>query len=107
MAKGLTVWLYGQPVAMVEEERRRLRLTYTSEALSRYALGTPLLSLSLPLRPERHTEGVVRPFLDGLLPEGAVPPHRRPGLQPAGQRHVRPDPCHWSGLCRGIGDPAG
>ncbi|MGD0043376.1 MAG: HipA N-terminal domain-containing protein, partial [Isosphaeraceae bacterium] len=70
MAEGLTIWLYGQPVAIVEEERRRLRLTYTSEALSRYALGTPLLSLSLPLRPERHTQGVVRPFLDGLLPEG-------------------------------------
>jgi len=70
MAEGLTIWLYGQPVAIVEEERRRLRLTYTSEALSRYALGTPLLSLSLPVRPERHTQGVVRPFLDGLLPEG-------------------------------------
>lgn len=70
MAEGLIVWLYGEPVAVVEEERRRLRLTYTPEALSRYALGTPLLSLTLPVQPERHTQGVVRPFLDGLLPEG-------------------------------------
>ena len=77
MADGLAVWLYGQPVAIVEEERRRLRLAYTSEALNRYALGTPLLSLSLPVRPERHTQRVVRPFLDGLLPEGspASPSH--------------------------------
>lgn len=70
MADGLAVWLYGQPVAVVEEERRRLRLTYTPEALSRYALGTPLLSLTLPVQPERHTQGIVRPYLDGLLPEG-------------------------------------
>lgn len=70
MADGLAVWLYDQPVAIVEEERQRLRLTYTPGALSRYALGTPLLSLTLPVQPERHTQGVVRPFLDGLLPEG-------------------------------------
>ncbi len=70
MADGLAVWLYGQPVAIVEEERRRLTLTYTHDALFRYALGTPLLSLCLPMQPERHTQGVVRPFLDGLLPEG-------------------------------------
>jgi serine/threonine-protein kinase HipA len=70
VADNLAVWLYGEPMAIVEEERQRLRLTYTQEALARYALGTPLLSLTLPVQPERHTQGVVRPFLDGLLPEG-------------------------------------
>jgi serine/threonine-protein kinase HipA len=70
MAAELAVWLYGERVAIVDEERDRPRLTYTEEALSRYPLGTPLLSLMLPLRPERFTQGVVRPFLDGLLPEG-------------------------------------
>jgi serine/threonine-protein kinase HipA len=30
----------------------------------------PLLSLSLPVRTERFPQGIVRPFLDGLLPEG-------------------------------------
>jgi len=69
-AGALAVWLYGQRAAIVEEERRRLRLMYAPEALNRYALGTPLLSLALPVRPERYTQGVVRPFLDGLLPEG-------------------------------------
>src|SRR5680860_1474798 len=52
------------------QERGRLRLTYTEEALGRYPPGVPLLSLSLPLTPQRYTHGVVRPFLDGLLPEG-------------------------------------
>jgi serine/threonine-protein kinase HipA len=70
VADELAVWLYGARVAIIDEERHRLRLTYSAEALSRYPLGAPLLSLALPLQPERHTDRVVRPFLDGLLPEG-------------------------------------
>ena len=70
MANALAVWLYGIRVAVVEQERERLRLYYTSEALERYALGVPLLSLSLPLTSRRYPYGVVRAFLDGLLPEG-------------------------------------
>ncbi|MDE3103321.1 MAG: type II toxin-antitoxin system HipA family toxin [Chloroflexota bacterium] len=66
----LAVWLYGQRVALVTQARGRMRLSYTEEALRTYALGTPLLSLALPLRPEPYTHGLVRPFLDGLLPEG-------------------------------------
>jgi serine/threonine-protein kinase HipA len=57
-------------VATIESERRRPRLTYTDEARSLYSAGTPLLSLSLPVRTERYPQGIVRPFLDGLLPEG-------------------------------------
>ncbi|MBV8160429.1 MAG: type II toxin-antitoxin system HipA family toxin [Acidimicrobiia bacterium] len=71
MVDRLAVWLYGDVVALTEEERGRIRLTYTDAALERYPLGFPLLSLSLPLTAERYTDGVVRPFLDGLLPEGA------------------------------------
>lgn len=70
MADELAVWLHGVRVAVVSEERSRLRLAYTKDALDRYPLGVPLLSLSLPLAQERYTQGVVRPFLDGLLPEG-------------------------------------
>ena len=33
-------------------------------------MGTPLLSLSLPVGNRRYPQGIVRPFLDGLLPEG-------------------------------------
>jgi serine/threonine-protein kinase HipA len=65
----LAAWLYGTHVATIEERDRRLRLTYTDEALSRFAPGTPLLSLSLPLTERPFTQGVVKPFLDGLLPE--------------------------------------
>ena len=70
MAGKLSVWLYGMRVASIDQERGRLRLTYTEQALGRYPPGVPLLSLSLPLTPQRYTHGVVRPFLDGLLPEG-------------------------------------
>jgi len=70
VADELAVWLYGERVAVIDRERDRLRLTYTEEALRRYQLGTPLLSLSLPVSSRRYTQGIVRPFLDGLLPEG-------------------------------------
>jgi serine/threonine-protein kinase HipA len=70
VADELAVWLYGERVAVVDRHRGRLRLVYTGEALGRYALGTPLLSLSMPVGDRRYTQGIVRPFLDGLLPEG-------------------------------------
>lgn len=70
MAEELAVWLYGQIVATIESERRRLRLRYTPEALARYPGGSPLLSLTLPVSSVQFGSGVVRPFLDGLLPEG-------------------------------------
>jgi serine/threonine-protein kinase HipA len=66
----LGVWLYGDRIAMIDRERGRLRLSYTEVALQRYPLGTPLLSLSLPVDDRRFPQAVVRPFLDGLLPEG-------------------------------------
>ncbi len=70
MADRLAVWLYGTRVAAIEQDRGRLRLWYTPEAFEQFPPGTPLLSLSLPLIEQRFTHGVVRPFLDGLLPEG-------------------------------------
>jgi len=70
VANELAVWLYGERVAIVDLHRGRPRLAYTEEALGNYDLGTPLLSLSLPVGTQRYTQGVVRPFLDGLLPEG-------------------------------------
>ena len=70
MADGLAVWLAGVRVAEIHQERRRLRLMYTQDALQQYELGVPLLSLSLPLTNQRYAHRVVRAFLDGLLPEG-------------------------------------
>ena len=70
MADELAVWMYGKNVATIVRERGRLRLAYTQEALDNFQLGTPLLSLSLPLTNRQYPQGTVRPFLDGLLPEG-------------------------------------
>jgi serine/threonine-protein kinase HipA len=70
MPDELAVWLYGERVAVIDRERDRPRLAYTEEALRKYPLGTPLLSFSLPVSSRRYTQGIVRPFLDGLLPEG-------------------------------------
>lgn len=70
MAGDLAIWLYGVKVAIIEEQRQRLRLRYTHEALDAFPGGTPLLSLKLPLADARYPNGVVRAFLDGLLPEG-------------------------------------
>jgi serine/threonine-protein kinase HipA len=95
VAGELAVWLYGDRVATIDEERRRPRLVYTDLALSRHTLGTPLLSLTLPLRTQRHAQGVVRPFLDGLLPEG------QSRLAVANDFNLRADDTY--GLIRAIG----
>jgi serine/threonine-protein kinase HipA len=91
----LAVWLYGDHVAIIDRERRRPRLEYTDTALARYPLGTPLLSLSLPVRKERFPQGTVRPFLDGLLPEG------EPRKAIARDVSVSPDDTY--GLIRALG----
>lgn len=57
-------------MAVVKETRRKLRLTYTPDAFEAYDPGTPVLSLSLPLTSDSYPNGVVKAFLDGLLPEG-------------------------------------
>ncbi len=70
MAEDLTLWLDGVPVAVVEAERRRLRLSYTDEARAAHPPGTPLLSLALPVSAQSYGTLATRTFLDGLLPEG-------------------------------------
>ncbi len=70
MTNTLAIWLHDTKVAFVDEERQRLSLTYTPLAIEKFPSGTPLLSLALPVRTEKFGNGVVRPFLDGLLPEG-------------------------------------
>jgi serine/threonine-protein kinase HipA len=71
MAGELAVWLYGSQVALIDQQRPgQPRLIYTPEAVDSYEAGTPLLSLTLPVRPERYPQGVVKAFLDGILPEG-------------------------------------
>lgn len=66
----LAIWLEGMKVATVEQARSRMKLAYTREAIEAHGLGTPLLSLGLPISAEAFGNAVSRDFLDGLLPEG-------------------------------------
>lgn len=95
MAEELAVWLYGDHVASIERHRREPRLTYTDAALERYPLGTPLLTLALPVATRTYPQAVVRSFLDGLLPEGEA---RR-----AIARDVGESPNDTYGLIRALG----
>lgn len=63
----LDVWIDGVRAAQLEDARSSIRCRYSEEALSRWALNSPLLSCSLPLdtRPLDATA-----FCIGLLPEG-------------------------------------
>ncbi|MBV8980547.1 MAG: HipA domain-containing protein [Acidimicrobiia bacterium] len=64
----LPVWLYGIHAADLSDAGPgRVGLTYSDEALARWAGNVPLLSCSLPLRPRRQDASV---FCSGLLPEG-------------------------------------
>lgn len=72
MAEELAVWLNGVRVALIDEARGRLGLLYTAEAFEHFRLGAPVLSQNLPLARQRYSHGSVRPFLDGLLPEGVA-----------------------------------
>jgi HipA-like protein len=67
VADELGVWLYGERTALVADNRNRQRLGYTTEALAKYELGTPLLSIGLPLTDVPFAPAVTRSFLDGLL----------------------------------------
>jgi serine/threonine-protein kinase HipA len=70
-APTLDIWLYDELVARVTERRTgKFQLRYTDDALDRWAVGRPLLSVSMPLAPSTYPPGVVGPFLEGLLPEG-------------------------------------
>jgi serine/threonine-protein kinase HipA len=64
----LGVWLYGSRIAELTSSRPgEVVCRYTSDALERWPLNTPLLSCSLPLMSRRQQAGV---FFKGLLPEG-------------------------------------
>ncbi len=71
MPDALTIWLGNQDIATIERTpKNRLRLSYTQRVRDAYEMGTPLLSLRLPVSSEPYANAVVRAFLEGLLPEG-------------------------------------
>lgn len=71
MENELALWLSGDLVATVSRETGgKVRLRYSDAALSTFELGTPLLSIGLPLANVSYPNARTRAFLDGLLPEG-------------------------------------
>lgn len=69
----LNVWLSGEQLGEVEQLRTGgSRLRFSSEAVSRWGLGTRLLSYSLPLTNRRVESEALDDYLDNLLPEGAI-----------------------------------
>lgn len=64
----LGVWLYGSRIAeLTSNTPGEVVCRYTSDALERWPLNTPLLSCSLRLTSKRQQAGA---FFKGLLPEG-------------------------------------
>ncbi len=63
----LEVWLKGSLIAIIEERRSRMSLTYTDAALP---LGAPLISMAMPAGSQRYGDRKARAFFRGLLPEG-------------------------------------
>jgi serine/threonine-protein kinase HipA len=64
---GLDVWLAGERIATVLENRYGLSMTYSDAA---GPFGGPLLSMSMPVTSQRYGNKVARPFFHGLLAEG-------------------------------------
>jgi serine/threonine-protein kinase HipA len=63
----LNVWLAGEQVATITENRSGLSMIYTNTA---QPLGAPLVSMSMPVATRRYGNKIARPFFHGLLPEG-------------------------------------
>nr|BFF21215.1 hypothetical protein GCM10025730_47360 [Promicromonospora thailandica] len=69
----LAVWLHGIPVAeLMQLRNRRLRLTWTPEAMTRWGEGSCPLSLSLPITVRRVQGPHLERYFDGLLPESPL-----------------------------------
>jgi serine/threonine-protein kinase HipA len=72
MADRLTAWLYGTPVAdLARGPEFRIELTWRSEAVERWGLGSPALSVGLPIgSPTGPRDMRGMDFFENVLPEG-------------------------------------
>lgn len=66
----LGVFLDGQRIGSLTRQAGGYTFAYEPEAVAAGGAGRPLLSHSLPLRPEPYATAEFRPYLEGLLPEG-------------------------------------
>ena len=72
MADRLVAWLYGTPIAvLIRGPEFRIRLEWGAEGIERWGLGSPALSVGLPIGAPagpRDTRGL--DFFENILPEG-------------------------------------
>lgn len=61
--------MYGEQLGLLSLERKSLTFKYSPEALNK-GIRRPLLSVSMPTRPQPYRGNVPNTFFDGLLPEG-------------------------------------
>lgn len=67
----LDVFMHGRRIgALYPSGWKKYSFAYSLDVLERVPLGTPLLSYSLPVRGEPYAHSDIRPYVDGLLPEG-------------------------------------
>lgn len=67
----LDVWLYGTRTAELTQVRGgKVVLQFTDAAIGRWGEGSPVLSVSLPVRTERYSNAQAMPWVAALLPEG-------------------------------------
>jgi serine/threonine-protein kinase HipA len=65
--KRLDVWLRGRQIAVLTEDRGAMSMTYGEQA---GALGSPQVSMAMPVSSRRYGNKIARPFFHGVLPEG-------------------------------------
>lgn len=74
MADRLVVWLHGTPVAtLARAPEFRIRMEWRNEGIERWGLGSPTLSVGLPLGTQtgpRDTRAL--DFFENMLPEGSA-----------------------------------
>jgi serine/threonine-protein kinase HipA len=72
VADGLVAWLHGTPVAVLRRAPEfRIRLEWHQDGIARWGLGSPVLSVGLPIGTPtgpRNTRGL--DFFENMLPEG-------------------------------------
>lgn len=91
----LEVWLYGTRMARISETNDdRLELAWDDDAIARWGKGARLLSAKMPTG-DRLISGIIKNYLDGLLPEGNA------RVNHAMSAGVPPD--HTFGLIRAYG----
>ncbi len=66
----LNVWRANRLIGTFDQTRSGLRFCYTHESVEHVGLGRPLISTSMPTSIRPFFDRIVRPYFDGLLPEG-------------------------------------